>query len=257
MTHTGRTLARELLATLTQGHTFIRAPYQGKVYLLSVSPKAEVKPADLLGIEAQKNAFLANTTCFLQGKPYNHMLLWGARGTGKSSLVRACLYHLRTQGLKALQLSCEDLPDLPFLFWVLGQSDSKFLVYMDDLSFDTGEGSYRLLKATLDGSLAGIADNILLCVTSNRRHLINESPRNNDALYPEEDCEEQISLAERFGLRLAFHPLTQAQYLEVVYHLLACPPAESLTRKALQFALARGSRSARVAKQFVNSLGQW
>ena len=182
------------------------------------------------------------------------MLLWGARGTGKSSLIRAALLHYRARGLKSLQIACDDLADLPFLLWTLAHSAEPYLIYIDDLSFSAGDGSYRALKAVLDGALGGIAPNLLLCLTSNRRHLLAEYHRDDRALHPQEDEEEQVSLAERFGLRLAFHPLDQEQYLATVAHWLGRPLDPATRQKALQYALAHGSRSARVAAQCARSL---
>lgn len=238
---------------LDQGRAFARLRWQGRAHLLPVTVRDDVQLDDLLGIEQHKQAVGENLVRFLAGKSYNHMLLWGARGTGKSSLVRA-LFHANP-ALAMIQLACDDLEDLAFLLWVLGERREQcYLVYIDDLSFAADDGSYRALKAVLDGSLQGIPANVMLCVTSNRRHLLAEYHRGDDAVHPEEDVEEHISLSERFGLRLSFHPLSQQGYLDAVAHWLAqdgYQVDESSRRAALQFALARGSRSARVAEQFV------
>ena len=238
---------------LDQGRAFARLRWQGKAHLLPVTVRDDVQLDDLLGIEQHKQMVSDNLARFLAGKSYNHMLLWGARGTGKSSLVRA-LFHANG-ALAMIQLACDDLEDLAFLLWVLSnRSEQHYLVYIDDLSFAADDGSYRALKAVLDGSLQGIPNNVMLCVTSNRRHLLAEYHRGDDAVHPEEDVEEHISLSERFGLRLSFHPLSQQGYLDAVAHWLAQDGrAEdgNSRRAALQFALARGSRSARVAEQFV------
>lgn len=251
------TIARELRETLQEGEAFCRLSYQRQSYLVPIAVREDIALEDLLDIDAQKVAVLDNLTAFLHGKSYNHMLLWGARGTGKSSLIRAGFHHFKSEGLKLLQISCDDLQELGFFLWVLGQQSTHFLVYIDDLSFADNDDSYRALKAVLDGSIAGIAPNIMLCVTSNRRHLLSELHRAEEAIHPEEDVEEQISLAERFGLRLAFHPLSQKQYLSVIAHYCArsgVKYSDTLARQALQFSLARGSRSARVAEQFVRQL---
>lgn len=252
-------IKRELLAQFSQGQAFCRMRYQGQNYILPVAVDNSLQLEDLLEIERQKTAVMENLQRFMQDKPYNHMLLWGARGTGKSSLIRAAFQTLAGQGLKLLQLACDDLQDLAFLLWVLAQTQDKFLIYIDDLSFSDNDDSYRALKAVLDGSIAGMAKNVMLCVTSNRRHLLSESHHSDDAIHPEEDVEEQISLAERFGLRLSFHPLSQHQYLDIVAHWAlrhGLTYDDSLQQQALQFSLARGSRSARVAEQFVRQIGQ-
>lgn len=248
------TWVEELKQQLAKGQAFCRMRYENKGYLLPVEVPNDVRLEDLLEIESQKKAVLENMERFLKGKGYNHMLLWGARGTGKSSLVRAAFHHFRSQNLVLLQLACDDLQDLGALLWVAAQQPQHFLIYIDDLSFAANDDSYRALKALLDGSIAGMSANIMLCVTSNRRHLLSEHHRTDDAIHPEEDTEEQISLAERFGLRLSFHPLSQQQYLTVVSHWaerMRIAPDEVLHRQALQFALLRGSRSARVAEQFI------
>lgn len=242
---------------LSQGQAFCRMRYQERAYVVPVVVREDVYLDDLLDIDRQKDAVSSNLERFLAGKSYNHMLLWGARGTGKSSLVRAMFHALKSRGLKLLQVACDDLQDLAFLLWVLARQEDKFMVYVDDLSFAANDGSYRALKAVLDGSIAGIPENVILCVTSNRRHLISEYHTQEQAIHPEEDVEEQISLAERFGLRLSFHPLSQTQYLEVVAYWAGragLAMDEALERLALQFSLARGSRSARVAEQFVRQL---
>ena len=235
-------VAAAILNDLAHGDAFVRMTYQGAAHILPVALRDDVHLADLLGIDAQKTALLANLDHFLDGKHCQHMLLWGARGTGKSSLIRAALLHYRARGLKSLQIACDDLADLPFILWTLAHSPAPYLIYIDDLSFSAGDGSYRALKAVLDGALGGIAPNLLLCLTSDR------------ALHPQEDEEEQVSLAERFGLRLAFHPLDQEQYLATVAHWLGRPLDLVTRQKALQYALAHGSRSARVAAQCARSL---
>lgn len=253
------TLIETLHSQLSQGEAFCRMRYNGEVFLLPIEVKDNFGLADLLGIDAHKTAVLDNLERFLMGKRYNHMLLWGARGTGKSSLIRAAFHHLKSRGLVLFQLACDDLQDLGFLLWVMGKQSRYFLIYIDDLSFSANDDSYRALKALLDGSIAGMPNNVMLCVTSNRRHLLSESHRNDAAIHPEEDIEEQVSLAERFGLRLSFHPLSQQQYLDVVAHWAKRANVlfdEDLRRQSLQFALARGSRSARVAEQFVRQFGE-
>lgn len=247
-------VAARLLDIFAAGDMFVRMRYQGEAHVVPVALRGDVALDDLLGIETQKAAFLANIERFLSGAPYQHTLLWGARGTGKSSLVRAALRFFRPRGLKCLQVACDDLPDLPFLLWTLAQVPSPFVVFIDDLSFGADDGSYRALKAVLDGALGGVAANVLICLTSNRRHLLAEFHRDDRALHPQEDVEEQVSLAERFGLRLAFHPLDQAQFLVTVAHWLGRDLSPDERQRALQFALAQGSRSARVAAQCAQAL---
>lgn len=243
----------KLNRVLDQGRAFARLKWQGALHLVPIAVRDDVHLDDLLGIEQHKRVIVENLERFLANQPYNHMLLWGARGTGKSSLVRALF--LANPSLAMIQLACDDLADLAFLLWVLARRQNQhYLVYIDDLSFAADDGSYRALKAVLDGSLQGIPENVMLCVTSNRRHLLAQYHRGDEAIHPEEDVEEHISLSERFGLRVAFHPLSQQAYLDTVAYWLkqrgvVCDAA--IERSALQFALARGSRSARVAAQFV------
>lgn len=221
--------------------------------LLPVRVRTDVQLDDLLGLDAQKAALGHNLHNFLGGAPYNHVLLWGARGTGKSSLARA-LYLAHADALSIVQISPDDVAELALLLWRLERQPGRFLVLIDDLSFSAEDRAYRALKSTLDGALCAIPANVLLLVTSNRRHLLLEKHAAADALHPEEDVEEQISLSERFGLRLAFHPLSQEQYLDAVAHWLGVDSLDADSRRAaLQFALARGSRSARVAAQFVKA----
>lgn len=240
-----------LITLLREHRAFSRMRYQGTRLLVPVEVRDDVRLADLLGIERHKALACANLDAFLTGQEYDHMQFWGARGTGKSSLVRALFHHFAERGLVAVQLGNDDLEDLAYLLWVMGQVDRHFMVFIDDLSFPEHDGSYRALKAVLDGSLTGIARNVLLVVTSNRRHFLAETHQSEEALHPEEDIEEHISLSERFGLRLSFHPLRQQEYLDAVAHWLERDTLdEATTRAALQFALAAGSRSARVASQF-------
>lgn len=217
--------------------------------LLPVSVRQDVYWDDLIGIERQKEALLKNTEAFLNGQAYQQVLLWGARGTGKSSLVRA-LYWRYAERLKIVQVAPDDVVELAYLFSLMARQEALFLVVIDDLAFHHEDQSYRVLKSVLDGAITGIPKNICLLVTSNRRHLLAERFQDERSIHPEEDTEEQVSLAERFGLRLAFHPLNQDEYLAVVANGLG-ELSEDQKRSALQFALARGSRSARVASQFI------
>jgi predicted AAA+ superfamily ATPase len=224
---------------------------------------AAIRPEDLRHVDAQKQAILRNTEQFVRGLPANNVLLTGARGTGKSSLVRACLSSYASAGLRLIEVDRHDLIDLPEIVARLSGRTERFVLFCDDLSFEPSDASYKALKAALDGSLAGPGDNTLIYATSNRRHLMPEFMRENlDAAYdadgelhPGESTEEKVSLSERFGLWLSFYPFRQDDFLDIVDHWLARfgvdpPAAERARPEALQFALARGSRSGRVAQQF-------
>ncbi|MCB1753945.1 MAG: ATP-binding protein [Gammaproteobacteria bacterium] len=217
--------------------------------------------ADLLGIDRQKTLLTRNTLQFVRGAPCNNALLWGARGTGKSSLVKALLNEFADDGLRLIEIDAHALIDLPHVVAPLRGRPERFILYVDDLSFDADDSSYRTLKAALDGSVSSAPDNVVIYATSNRRHLLPEHHSDNlDAkivdgeIHHGEAVEEKISLSERFGIWLAFHPFSQRLYLEVVSHWLAQQGVPELTeeaeRAALQWALLRGNRSGRVAAQF-------
>lgn len=218
---------------------------------------------DLQGIERQKESIMSNTAHFVQGKPANNVLLTGARGTGKSSLIKACLNHFEKDGLRLVEVDKENLADLQDLTELLATRPESFIVYCDDLSFEEGEAGYKALKSALDGSLSAQVDNVLIYATSNRRHLLPEYMKDNESyrhmndgeIHPGEVVEEKISLSERFGLWVSFYPPKQDEYLEIVAHWLAdfgvSPQAiEAAKPDALIWALERGSRSGRVAWQF-------
>ena len=218
-------------------------------------------PDDLLGIERQKAELTENTHRFVSGLPANNALLWGSRGTGKSSLIRAMLQQFSGQGLRLIEVDKADLVDLPDIVEPLFGRDEKFIIYCDDLSFEADDARYTALKAVLDGSIAATPDNVLIYATSNRRHLLpeyldeNQQAQNIDGeIHHGDAVEERISLSERFGLWLAFHPFSQAQYLQVVAASLQQSSLDDETRAAaLRYALSRGSRSGRVAAQFARS----
>ena len=214
-------------------------------------------------IDAQKEKIERNTRQFVEGKPANNVLLTGARGTGKSSLIRACLHAYAAQGLRLIEVDKAELVDLPDIIEVVSQRPEKFIIFSDDLSFDEGEPGYKALKSILDGSIAASTPNVLIYATSNRRHLLPEYMKDNlsythtedGEVHPGEVIEEKISLSERFGLWVSFYPFTQAEYLAIVAqwlsHFGASPAAiEAARPEALVWALERGSRSGRVAYQF-------
>ncbi len=218
----------------------------------------------LHGIARQKAQLIANTRQFLARAPANNALLWGARGTGKSSLIKALLPMFADEGLRMIEVPTHRLVDLPDLVALLAERPERFIVFSDDLSFESGDGSYKALKAVLDGSLAATPDNILIYATSNRRHLMPEFQSENQAtqtldseIHHGEAVEEKISLSERFGLWLSFYAFDQQRYLEIAAkHLNAFGLTADIgveqpwERAALQWALARGNRSGRTAEQF-------
>ncbi|HSH56436.1 MAG TPA: ATP-binding protein [Halomonas sp.] len=232
--------------------------------LLPVPPRDALSLDDLLGIERQKLALVDNTRAFLQGLPANHALLWGSRGSGKSSLIRALLNSLADEGLRLVQVDRHDLSGLPMLVEQLRHHDQRFVVYCDDLSFEGHDDAYKALKSVLDGALTGPPPNVLLYATSNRRHLLPESMSDNagsrlvgDELHHGDAVEEKISLSDRFGLWLGFHPFNQDVYLEACCHWVSqLGQAEDwgaeARAEAIRFATLRGGRSGRAAWQFAN-----
>jgi predicted AAA+ superfamily ATPase len=224
---------------------------------------ASITLADLREIDAQKDRIELNTRQFVQGLPANNVLLTGARGTGKSSLIRACLAAFAPQGLRLIEVDKADLTDLPDIVEVVAGRSEKFVVYCDDLSFEDGDAGYKALKSILDGSVAAATPNVLIYATSNRRHLLPEFMKENlgythtsdGEVHPGEAVEEKISLSERFGLWVSFYPFSQDEYLAIVAQWLNAmgASADALERarpEALIWALERGSRSGRVAYQF-------
>lgn len=218
--------------------------------------------SDLLHVERQKDALVRNTRQFLAGLPANNALLWGPRGTGKSSLIKALLNDYAGAGLRLVEVDRLDLTDLPEIIDRLHDSRGRYVIYCDDLSFDDNDATYRALKTVIDGSVLDTPDNIIIYATSNRRHLMPEHQSDNQAarvqdgeLHQTEAVEEKISLSERFGLWLAFHPLNQDRYLDIALHWLATLDADlredaAIRAAALQWALLHGSRSGRAAQQF-------
>ena len=217
---------------------------------------------DLQGIDAQKELVERNTRQFVEGHPANNVLLTGARGTGKSSLIKALLNKYAPRGLRLIEVEKDDLVDLPDIVDRIGERPERFVLYCDDLSFDAGEPGFKALKVVQDGSIAAATDNCIIYATSNRRHLMPEYMQENldykhvgEEIHPSETSEEKISLSERFGLWAAFYPFDQDDYLKIVGVWLdhfKAPGARTdpVQRAALQWAMQRGSRSGRVAWQF-------
>jgi len=215
---------------------------------------------DLLAIDEQKQRVDANTRQFVAGKPANNVLLTGARGCGKSSLVKAVHAKYAPKGLRLIEVDKAGLPHLPDLFDLLADTDYRFIVFIDDLTFAEHEAGYASLKAALDGSLAGPSDNVLIYATSNRRHLMPEYMAENmettylgGEVHPSEATEEKVSLSDRFGLWVSFHGLDQDTYLAIARHwaaALGAPVDDRFERAALQWSQGRGARNGRVAWQF-------
>ncbi len=230
--------------------------------LAPITQPHRIRLDDLQDIDDKKERIAANTRQFLAGKRANNVLLTGARGTGKSSLVKALLNEFADAGLRLIEVDKDDLIDLPDIVELVQGRPERFILFTDDLSFEDGEPAYKALKSVLDGSLAAVPDNVLIYATSNRRHLMPEYFSENAAtkhvdgeVHPAEAVEEKISLSERFGLWISFYPFSQDEYLAVVNHWLGefGVPADAIPSArgdALQWALLRGSRSGRVAWQF-------
>ena len=224
---------------------------------------ATIRLASLVEVDAQKERLLRNTAQFVAGHGANNVLLTGSRGTGKSSLIKACLNEFAPQGLRLIEVDKGDLVDLPDIVDVVADRPERFVVFCDDLSFDEGEPGYKALKSILDGSISQSSDNVLIYATSNRRHLLPEYMKDNlsyvhredGEVHPGEVIEEKISLSERFGLWVSFYPFTQAEYLSIVAQWLHgfgvdAAAIAAARQESLVWALERGSRSGRVAFQF-------
>ncbi len=231
-------------------------------HLQPVTHPHRVRLDDLRGIDAQKKLVEQNTRQFVQGLPANNVLLTGARGTGKSSMVKALLNKYAGRGLRLIEVEKQDLVDLAEIVEQVAGRPERFILYCDDLSFEADEPGYKALKVVLDGSIAAASDNVLIYATSNRRHLMPEYMHENlgyrhveEEIHPGETVEEKISLSERFGLWVSFYSFDQDHYLAIAAHWVKhfAPEAEiddEVRQEAIQWALARGSRSGRVAWQF-------
>ncbi|HEX9391081.1 MAG TPA: ATP-binding protein [Usitatibacteraceae bacterium] len=236
----------------------------GSGFLQPVAHPHVIRFEDLKDIDEQKARLDANTRQFVEGRPGNNVLLTGARGTGKSSLVKAALHRYARRGLRLIEVDRADLVDLPEIADLIAARPERFIIFSDDLSFEANDPGYKALKSVLDGGIAATNDNMLIYATSNRRHLMPEKMSENlDAthtedgeIHPGETTEEKISLSERFGLWLSFYPFGQEEYLQIARHWVGvlAPAAthdeDALRKAALLWALERGSRSGRVAYQF-------
>ena len=240
-----------------------RVGRDGRGHLHPVLHPSHISLNDLHNIALQKEQIEQNTRQFIEGRPANNVLLTGARGTGKSSLIKACLAQFADQGLRLIEVDKDHLVDLPDIVDMVAQRPERFIIFCDDLSFEEGEGGYKALKVALDGSISAQSDNVLIYATSNRRHLLPERMSDNEGykhvddgdLHPGETVEEKISLSERFGLWLSFYPFRQDDYLDIVRHWLKhfgidASQFADAEPEALRWALQRGSRSGRVAWQF-------
>jgi len=224
---------------------------------------ATIRLASLVEVDTQKEKLVRNTEQFVAGKSANNVLLTGSRGTGKSSLIKACLNEFAPRGLRLIEVDKTDLVDLPDIVDLVAERPERFVVFCDDLSFDEGEPGYKALKSILDGSVAESSENVLIYATSNRRHLLPEYMKENlsyrhtedGEVHPGEVVEEKISLSERFGLWVSFYPFSQDEYLAIVAQWLrgfgvGDDAIAAARQESLVWALERGSRSGRVAYQF-------
>ena len=221
-----------------------------------------IKLDDLQGIDRQKSILVQNTEQFLAGKPANNALLWGSKGTGKSSMIKGLLEHYAAQGLRIIEIDRHDLVDIPDITELLRQSDKKFILFCDDLSFEAADVSYKALKVALDGGMTAIPENVLIYATSNRRHLLPEYMADNVQSQTQVDdlevhyvdaIEEKISLSERFGIWLSFYQFREDAYLTIVQHWLqhfGLGYDEQVAKEALMWARTRASKSGRAAYQF-------
>lgn len=238
----------------------------GRGWLQAVRHPHPIRLSDLETIDDQKERITANTRQFVAGKPANNVLLTGARGSGKSSLVKAMLNEFAARGLRLIEVDKDDLVDLADILDLLEGRPERFVIFCDDLSFEAGETAYKALKSVLDGSVAAPPDNVLIYATSNRRHLMPEyfsenleTRTVNDEIRPGETTEEKVSLSDRFGLWISFYPFSQDDYLAVFQHWarelgVAEAVIAASEREALNWALGRGSRSGRTAWQYAKEL---
>lgn len=235
---------------------------QRKEYLRPVRQTDPIRLDELLGIDVQKTQLAQNTERFLAGKPANNVLLWGARGTGKSSLIKALLNAYKSEGLRVIEVDKQDLVHLPDIVDDIRELPQRFIVYCDDLSFESGDSQYKALKSVLEGSIELPPENVLVYATSNRRHLLPEHMRDNldtrlvdGEVHYSDAVEEKTSLSDRFGLSLGFYPQSPKTYLDIIDSFFPdfAGDRECLHKAALDFAHQRASKSGRTAKQFYNA----
>ncbi len=234
----------------------------GRGWLQAVPRLSQIKLSNLQGVERQRKTMEQNTRQFVEGLPANNVLLTGARGTGKSSLVKAMLNKYAARGLRLIEVDKSELVDLGEITDLIEKRPERFIIFCDDLSFDEGDASYKSLKVALDGSVNAASENTLIYATSNRRHLLPEYMHENleyrhvgEEIHPGESAEEKVSLSERFGIWLSFYPFDQDEYIAIVDHWLAhfgcdAREIEGARAEALTWTIERGSRSGRVAWQF-------
>ncbi len=244
-------------------HTYAAVWRARKGYLRAITHIDEIGFDQLVGIDEQKRALMRNTERFLRGEGANNALLWGSRGTGKSSLIKALLNHYKSQGLRLIQVDRNDLIELPEIVDEIRELPLHFIVFCDDLTFESGEASYRALKSVLDGSVEAPPRNVLIHATSNRRHLLPETMTENqearlvgDDLHLGDTIEEKLALSDRFGLWLSFYPVNWQGYLSIVdsYFPDYTGDRAALHEAAKHFAMARGgTKSGRAALQFYRS----
>ncbi|UBF27932.1 ATP-binding protein [Kovacikia minuta CCNUW1] len=232
--------------------------------LLGIAHPDPVQITDLVGYESQKETLLKNTEFLLSGYPALHVLLYGSRGSGKSSLVKGLLHQFGDRGLRLVEVAKSDLKDLPLIVEPLRELPQKFIIFVDDLSFEEEEDAYKALKVVLEGNLTARPQNVVVYATSNRRHLIREffgdrpRPRDNEEIHAWDTVQEKLSFSDRFGLTLTFEPADQTTYLQIIHHLagqagIPLSP-EDLQHRALQWATRHNGRSGRTARQFVDFL---
>ena len=243
-------------------HTTLAAVWRPNIKSLKAITKLDNISLDtLIGIDRQKEALINNTERFLAGKPSNNVLLWGSRGTGKSSLIKAIFNYYSNQNLRIIEVFKEDLHFLHDIVDQIREQAFHFIIYCDDFAFAAGDHSYSSLKSVLEGSLEAAPENVLLYATSNRRHLIPQTMKENldskvinGELHLSDAIEEKISLSDRFGLSLSFHPISKQQYLDIIDGYFSSPDIDrqELHQQAIKFAVQKASRSGRTAKQFFN-----
>ncbi len=219
-------------------------------------PKIDIN--ELLGIEKQKKLVISNTKSFIEGKRVNNVLLWGERGTGKTTLIKALINNFRESPLRIIQVLKSDIITIPLLYDIVYDHESfRFIIFLDDLSFDEKEGDFRDLKIVMEGGIEEIPENSVIYATSNRRNLLSVDSQRDSELFPEDSLQERTSLIERFGLRIGFYRFSESEYFEIVKHYVNIHkgkiPEEQLLQKAHEWSLMHGT-SGRAAYQFVLSL---